>query len=219
MHSGFQSYKSIVHWYKSQSSFEKLTPVSPNNLVLTNLPGEPKVIATFASSDYYDIFKVPMILGQSFSPELKFDQASDNVIISEAFWQKYFDKDLQVLGKTLNDGERAYNIIGVVGKSFQPPYMFYSGESDLWLNFGSDRRFYNDGEWENPWDNTYKSLKLVGTAKTGISQQNIHQDLGDRIEDIRAEWLEGYETATDFKPLVTPFRTVELGDKGHLRLL
>ncbi len=218
VHSGYQSYKAIIHWYKTQSSFEKLTPVSPNNMVFTNLPGEPKVIATFATPDYYDIFNVPMILGQKFSADLPLDQAIDEVIISEKFWQKYYDKSPDVLGKTLNDGERLFKIIGVISDSFEPPYMFYEGKTELWMHFGSDRRIFNNDEWDNPWDNTYKSLKLVGTAKTGTTQQNIFQDLDDRIEEIRAEWLEGYETSTDFKPLVTPYRIIELGDKGHLSL-
>jgi predicted permease len=217
-HSGYQSYKSIVHWYQTQSSFDRLTPVSPNNMILTSLPGEPKVIATFAMPDYYELFKVPMLLGQSFDKDLPIDQASDNVVISEEFWKKYFDRTPDIIGKTLNDGERSFNIIGVVSKSFESPYMFYGGKTDIWLHFGSDQRFFNDGEWDNPWDNTYKSLKLVGTANQGITQANILKDLDDRIEDIRAEWLEGYETSTDFRPLVTPYRTVELGDKGHLSL-
>jgi predicted permease len=217
-HTGFQSYKSIVHWYKTQSSFDKITPVNPNNIILTNLPGEPKVIATFAMPDYFALFKVPMLLGQSFADDLKIDQPSDNVVISEDFWLKYFDRTPDIIGKTLNDGDRSFNIIGVIDKSFEPPYMFYSGQTDIWLHFGSDRRFFNNGERDNPWDNTYKSLKLVGTAKVGTTKNNIIEDLDNRIEDIRAEWLEGYETSTDFRPIVTPFRTVELGDKGHLSL-
>lgn len=217
-HSGFQSYKAIIHWYKTQSSFEKLTPVSPNNIMLTSLPGEPRVVATFAMPDYFDLLKVPMLLGQSFARNLPLEQTSDKVVISEEFWQKYFDRTPDIIGKTINDGQRSFNIIGVVAKSFESPYMFYSGKTDIWLHFGSDRRFFNNGEWDNPWDNTYKSLKLVGTANQGTSRESILKDLDDRIEDIRAEWLEGYETSTDFRPLVTPYRNVELGDKGHLSL-
>lgn len=217
-HSGYQSYKSIIHWYKTQSSFEKLTPVSPNNLILTSLPGEPKVIATFAMPDYFKLFNVPIIMGKTFDEDLPLEQASDHALISESFWQKYFDRSPDIIGKTIAEGDRSFTIIGVVGKSFESPYMFYSGESDVWLHFGSDRRFFNNGEWDNPWDNTYKSLKLVGTAKQGATQTSILQDLDDRIEDIRAEWLEGYVTSTDFRPLVTKYRTVELGDKGHLSL-
>ncbi|PKI12596.1 ABC transporter permease [Colwellia sp. 12G3] len=217
-HSGYQSYKAIIHWYKTQSSFDKLTPVSPNNLILTSLPGEPKVVATFAMPDYFDLFKVPMLLGQSFANNLSLEQASDNVVISEDFWHKYFDRSPEIIGQTINDGDRSFTIIGVVAKTFEAPYMFYSGKTDIWLHFGSDQRFFNNGAFDNPWDNTYKSLKLVGTAKVGTSQASILQDLDDRIEDIRAEWLEGYETSIDFRPLVTPYRTVELGDKGHLSL-
>jgi len=217
-HAGFQSYKSIIHWYKTQNSFDKLAAISPGNIVLTNLPGEPRAVATFATSDYYEIFNVPLVLGQKFAPDLAIDLASDNVLISEAFWERYFDRDPSVLGKTIQEGERIFKIIGVVAKSYESPYMFYNGESDLWFHFGSDRRFYNNGEFDNPWDNTYGSLKLVGTSKAGLSAENVYQDLDDRIEDIRAEWIKGYETSTDFRPLLTSYRTRELGDKGHLSL-
>ena len=110
-------------------------------------------------------------------------------------------------------------VIGVVAKSFESPYMFYSGKTDIWLNFGADQRYFNNGEWDNPWDNTYKSLKLIGIAKQGTSQASILKDLDDRIEDIRAEWLEGYESSTDFRPLVTKYRIVELGDKGSFKFI
>ncbi len=217
-HSGYQSYKSIVHWFKTQTSLDKVAAVSPGNVIVTNLPGEPKIIATYATPDYFDLFKVPIILGQKFSTELPLEQASDNVLISESFWQKYYDRDPDVLGKTLNDGENSFKIAGVVAKEFEAPYMFYNGVSDIWLHFGSDRRFFNNGEWDNPWDNTYKSLKLVGSLKSGLTQHTLFQDLDDRIEDIRTQWIEGYETATDFRPLITPYRIAELGDKGHLSL-
>ncbi|MCP4988924.1 MAG: FtsX-like permease family protein [Colwellia sp.] len=216
--SGYQSYKAIIHWYKTQNSFEKLTPVNPNNFILTNLPGEPKVVASFTMPDYFEILKVPMLLGQSFDKGMPLEQVSNSVVISEVFWQKHFDRSPDVIGKTLNDGVRSFNIIGVVAKSFEPPYMFYSGKTDIWLNFGADQRYFNNGEWDNPWDNTYKSLKLIGIAKQGFSQASIFKDLDEQIEDIRAEWLEGYEASTDFRPLVTPYRIIELGDKGHLSL-
>ena len=217
-HAGFQSYKSIIHWFKSQNSLDKVAAISPGNFIVTSLPGEPRVVATYATTDYFELLKVPVLLGQKFSSDLAMDFASDNVMISEAFWQKYFNRDPNVIGQTIQEGPRTYKISGVVDGSYQSPYMFYQGESDLWFNFGSDSRFFNDGEFDNPWDNTYRSLKMVGTAKQGFSQQDIYQDLDARIEDIRAEWLKGYPTSTDFRPLVIPYRIAELGDKGHLSL-
>lgn len=217
-HSGFQSYKAIIHWYKTQNSFDKLTAINPNNVFFAGLPGEPRIPVTYAMPDYFDLFKVPMLLGQSFSRDLPLEQASNDIVISESFWQKYYDRTPDIIGKTMNDGDHVYTIIGVVSKSFESPYMFYNGKTDVWMHFGSDRRFFNDGEWDNPWDNTYKSLKLVGTAKAGVTEADIIKDLDERIEDIRAEWLAGYETSTDFRPLVTAYRKLELGDKGHLSL-
>jgi macrolide transport system ATP-binding/permease protein len=216
--SGFQSYKAIVHWYKTQRSFERLTPVNPGELVITNLPGEPKLVATFTMPDYFELLRVPLALGQKFAADTPMEQDLDQVIISEKLWQQYYDRDPSVIGKRLSDGERAFTIIGVVAAQFEQPYMFYSGQTDIWLHFGTDTRFFNEGAWDNPWDNTYRSLKLLGTGKAGMSPDQIYQDLDAAIESIRAEWLEGYPTSTDFRPLLIPYRTAELGDKGHLSL-
>ena len=222
-HSGYQSYKAIDHWIKTQNSFEKVAAISASDFIVKNLAGEPKVVATYASPDYYDIFKVPMILGNAFSPNLKVDEASDNVIISERLWKQYFDADPNVIGQKIMpmDAEiqSAFSIIGVISDDFESPYMFYQGKTDLWFTFGSDVRFYNNGRWDNPWDNTYGYLKIVGSSKKGMILSSIYKDFDDSIESIRPEWLEGYPTSTDIRPLLTKYRTVELGDKGHLSLL
>jgi predicted permease len=217
-HAHFQSYKAIIHWFKTQNSFDRVAAISPAQFMITSLPGDPKYTATYSTPDYFDIFNVPLVLGQKFSSELKIDQMSDDILISEQLWRSEFDRDPNILGKTIQEGERSYKVIGVVSSSYEAPYMFYQGKSDLWLHFGSDQRFYNNGEWDNPWDNTYGSLKMVGTKKVGLSFEAMFKDLDDSIESIRAEWLEGYKTATDFRPVLTPYRTIELGDKGHLSL-
>jgi predicted permease len=217
-HAGFQSYKAIIHWYKTQNSFDRAAAISPSQLMINNLPGEPKYTATYATPDYFELFNVPIILGRKFSTELKIDQMSDNIMISERLWQTAFDRDPNILGKSIQEGERHYKIIGVVSSRYEAPHMFHQGKSDLWLHFGSDQRFYNNGEWDNPWDNTYGALKMVGTKKAGLSFKEMYKDFDDSIESIRPEWIEGYETSTDFRPVLTPYRTVELGDKGHLSL-
>ena len=65
-HAGFQSYKAIVHWYKSQNSFDKVAAISPGNFIVNSLPGEPRVVATYSTPDYFDLLKVPLLLGKSF---------------------------------------------------------------------------------------------------------------------------------------------------------
>lgn len=218
VHSGFQSYKTIIQWLRTQSSFEKITPVSPSQMVVRNLPGEPKVLATFATADYFELLNVPVILGQALPSDVPFDQPSNGVLISEDLWKRYFDRDPNVLSKQLQYDDKFFSIIGVVSSTFEVPYMFYQGRSDAWFHFGNDPRYFNDGEFDNPWDNTYRSLKIIGQAGAGTDQQQIYNDLDARIEDVRNEWIEGYEFATDLRPLVIPYRIAELGDKGHLSL-
>ena len=218
-HTGYQSYKGIVHWMRTQQSLDKAAAISPANVTLMGVPGEPNVVSTFASAEYFTLFEVPILFGRGFEPGTAFDQARDEVLISERIWAKHFERAEDVLGKTLMiQGGKTFSIVGVVKDDFAPPYMFFDGKSDIWMLFGNDPRFFNDGEWDNPWDNTYGSLKIIGIAKPGLQQQDIFADFDASIEAIRPEWLAGYPMAQDIAPVVRPFRTVELGDKGHLSL-
>ena len=219
VYDGYQSYKGIVHWMRTQTVFDQAAAVSPSDMMVSSFPGEPKYVVTFASPDYFTLLNVPVILGRPLSKALKFDEPSNDVLISERLWKRYFDGAEDVIGQTITiQGGDMYKVIGVVGDEFSPPYMFYDGESDLWMHFGADPRYFNDGRWDNPWNNTYGSLKIIGTSKAGLSQQDVFNDFDTSIESIRAEWMEGYPGATDIAPIVRHFRTVELGDKGHLSL-
>ena len=188
-HTGTQSYQAILHWYKNQNSFDKFAAISASDVVVKSLVGEPKLVATHATQDYFDIFKVPMLLGQPFSSELSINEPSSNVIISERIWRQYFDAKPDVIGKTIqlmenDDNSLIFKIIGVTSKQFESPYMFSQGKSDLWFHFGSDYRYFNNGRWTPPWNNTYGALKLIGTAKQGVAQADMFQDLDTSIESI-----------------------------------
>ena len=217
VYDGYQSYKGIIHWMRTQQSLDDAAVISPADIMITSLPGEPRAIATFASPDYYKLFKVPLVLGQGFDSKLAFDATSHNVLISEQMWIRYFDRSDQVLGKTLvTQNGNTYTITGVVSADFEPPYMFYNGKTDIWLHFSENPRTFN--ERDNQWNSTYRSLKIVGTAKPELTQRDILADFDKSIKSIKEEWLAGYPNVTDIAPIVTPFRTVELGDKGHLSL-
>ncbi len=97
-----------------------------------------RVEAHAVTAGYFDVLGQTMTLGRAFTAaednEEDIGQAQ-RVIISHRYWSTYFDRDPQVLGRTLRINETPFTIIGVAAAGFRGPSR--SGAIDLWVPLGS----------------------------------------------------------------------------------
>lgn len=215
---GFQSYPALTHLYKNQTSFERQFMANTDEFMAVNLPGEPQLDSIFATGEYFDILQVPLVLGSHFPHDLELTTKAANVLISEKIWRQYFNADEDVLGQSLQTvNDRSFTIVGVVSDAFSPPYMFKSGELDLWFPMSTDHRYY-DTENPQPWSQYYRNLKVVGVRKPGITNAQVEAEFDQLIADIKPEWREKEPDLTSLASRISSFRSVELGDKDHLSL-
>jgi predicted permease len=71
------------------------------------------------SANYFDVLQVKPILGRTFVPdEDKTLGASPVVVLSHSFWQRRMAGDPNVVGKTVQLNNRAYEVIGIAPQSF-----------------------------------------------------------------------------------------------------
>ncbi|KJY95762.1 ABC transporter permease [Pseudoalteromonas ruthenica] len=215
---GFQSFQSVLHWYETQTSFSRQALVNSGEDVISNLPGEPRIAITYASDGYFELFRVPLALGQHMSRQQRVQEPLDEVLISYDFWQRYYGGDDNVIGQTLVKLDKHYRIVGVVAKNYQDPYMFNRGDNQLWFKFSADARYFND---DNPsaWWNLFRGMKLVGVLKPGATKASTEAELYQNIQEIKAQWKEEFDELDDLKPIVTPFRQAELGDNDDLAIM
>jgi len=77
--------------------------------------------AELVSANYFDVLKVKPILGRSFLPEEGADKpgAFPLAVISYRLWQKRFDGDRNVLGKSIRLNRHELTIIGVAPPDFR----------------------------------------------------------------------------------------------------
>ncbi|KZN55539.1 ABC transporter permease [Pseudoalteromonas luteoviolacea] len=219
--SGYQSFQSIEHWYNTQQVFEKAAAVSTAQRIITSLPGQPKIHVTYATSEYYELFKVPLVLGRHITPVSKLEEKVQEVVISYTFWQRYFDGDDSVIGQTLQtDGlrENSFKVVGVAAKEFVDPFMFNDGKAQVWFNFSSDVRYFRE-ENRSPWSSLFGTLKLVGILKHGETHNSAQTHLYQSIQQVKAQWKEDFPSLVDLKPIITSFREAELGNNDNLAIL
>jgi predicted permease len=72
------------------------------------------------SGNYFDVLQVKPILGRTFAAdEDKTLGANAVVVLGHSLWQRRFASDLNIVGKTIDLNNRAYNVIGVAPESFK----------------------------------------------------------------------------------------------------
>src|SRR5436190_18439981 len=74
------------------------------------------VNAHVVSDNFFDVVAVRPILGQTFTATDR--ESADRAVISFEFWQRQFDADPAVIGRTMELNGWPYTIIGVLPKGF-----------------------------------------------------------------------------------------------------
>jgi putative ABC transport system permease protein len=90
------------------------------NLTMTGADLPEDVNAEYFSSNTFEYFGVPALLGRGLQPSDAIDGQDPQpvVVLSYKFWQRHFAGDRTVLGKTLQMVHKNYTIVGVASKRF-----------------------------------------------------------------------------------------------------
>jgi predicted permease len=78
------------------------------------------VEGSYLSSNAFDFFGVPTVLGRGLQPSDAIDGQDPQpvVVLSYKFWQRYFNADPAVVGKTIKMVRKTYTIVGVAAPRF-----------------------------------------------------------------------------------------------------
>jgi predicted permease len=105
-------------------------------LTLTGHALPENVIASFLSPNSFQELGVPTLLGRGLQPSDAFDgqEPQPVAVLSYKFWQRHFNGDRSVVGKTIELSHKTYTIVGVV----PPRFTWYSGDVYLPLKLTQD---------------------------------------------------------------------------------
>jgi len=157
--------------YRNQNkTFEQFAasgtiPISAN---LTG-SGEPeRLMASAVTGNYFAAFGVTPALGRGFSLENEKTGQDQVTILSDAFWQKHFGGDPEIVNKTIILDSKPYQVIGVMPAGLSLPQ-----SAELWVPLSFDT---------NPEMRQRKAhfLRPIGRLKTGVTLLQAQADT-DRI--------------------------------------
>ena len=116
--------------------FSNVTAVASNSFELTGGRHPQQVSAVMASPEVFSMLGVAMISGSGFPADADEPGNDRVVVLSYAFWQRWFGAERGALGNTLELDGGNYRVIGVLPEDF-----WFPQSADLWapLAFGPDQ--------------------------------------------------------------------------------
>jgi putative ABC transport system permease protein len=172
--------------YRAQNkTFEHLAAsgTMPLSVNLTG-SGEPeRLMASAVTGNYFDAFGVTPALGRGFSLENEKSGNDQVTVLSDAFWQKRFAGNPEIIGKTITLDSKSYQVIGVM-----PPGLSLPQSAEVWVPMNFDA---------NPEMKLRKAhfLRPIGRLKAGVSLAQAQADtdqiaarLAEQFPDSNTGW-------------------------------
>jgi predicted permease len=136
------------------------------------------------SSNYFDVMGVKPALGRGFLPEENHTpNAHLVVVLGHYLWQRRFNADAGVVGKTVYLNGLPFTVVGVMPESFLGS-VFYLRHA-FWVPAMMAQRFSRRAEWST--DRGYALFNLYGRLKPGVTMAQAEKDLNlvaDRLAQL-----------------------------------
>lgn len=160
------SYPDFLDYREQSTSFSGLAAEDMIQAAVDTENQNDVVWGQVVSANYFDVLQVKPILGRGFLPdEDKTAGANHVVVLSHSFWQRRMAGDPNIVGKTIQFNDRAYEVIGVTPDYFVGTKFALS--LDFWTPISMAEELRRDpglfAERDSHW------MNVIGRLKTGVS--------------------------------------------------
>ena len=123
----------FAEWQKQNTVFEQMAVYAVDTHVLT-YAGEPERIPSAqVSPNFFSVLGVQPTLGRTFAPEENQPGRDHVVMISHSLWQRRFNSDQSVIGRTLVLSNANYTVVGILPKNFK-----FIEQAEIWSPFSTE---------------------------------------------------------------------------------
>jgi predicted permease len=133
------------------------------------------------SANYFDLMGVKPVLGRSFFPE---EDRTPNthpvVVLGHSLWQRRFNADQGIVGKTIFLNGHPFTVVGVMPESFLGS-SFYLRKA-FWAPSMMSEKFGRRAQWQT--ERGYALFNVLGRLKPGVTMAQAEADLNLAAEGL-----------------------------------
>jgi len=157
------AFADYVDWRRDNTVFEQLAVSRRESYNLSGLEGrEPEQVSgALVTANFFKVIGLPPQIGRVFTEEEDRAGGPAVAVISDAVWNRLFQRDPKVLGMPLTLGNQPYTVIGVM-----PPQMFSPRTVEVWFPF---MRRATGPEWLDR--ENHQGLYGWGRLKPGVTME------------------------------------------------
>jgi len=149
------------------------------------------IFGQIVSGNYFSVLGAEMALGRALSPEDDRGPGAHPVmVLSYGFWQRRFNADPSIIGKTLKLTGQPYTVIGVAAREFigtEP------NAPQFWVPLMMRDQVLQAGAWNHKrWltERNADSFSLIGRLKPGVSRQQAQAEMNVIAEQLARSYPE-----------------------------
>ncbi|HEX6465581.1 MAG TPA: ABC transporter permease, partial [Vicinamibacterales bacterium] len=196
----FVSPAAFRDWQRQSHVFSNLAAFIHTTFTLTGSDQPERVGGELVSSDFLAVLRVQPALGRGFLPEDEQHVPYTSVLISQNLWQRRFNADPQVVGRTLQVNGRALTIIGVMPPGFQFPAGLIRTAPDIWVPLARPPQ-----EWSI---RDFHYLRVIGRLRDGVTLEAASVAMNTLQRNI----TQGSQTSGDSRVTLVSLQREMTGD-------
>src|SRR5256885_9900794 len=156
-------------WQRDSTTFEHLACTHKESRNLSGVPGRDpeRVSCASVTRNFFSIVGVNAQLGRTFSEDEDKVGAAPVVVISDRLWQRAFNRDPAVLGRSITLHDQTATIIGVM-----PPQMTSPQDTDIWFSL---MRRSNNPAWMDR--SHHPGMFVWGKLKPGVTVAQARSEM------------------------------------------
>jgi putative ABC transport system permease protein len=170
-------------WRNNQTVFSAMALYDQGGPGLNLSSGDrpEQIKGVHASGDFFKVFGVQPMRGRTFSKAEDQPKGPKAAIISEHLWETHFERDANILGRTITLNSEPYPVIGIMPRSFvaKPP-------AEVWIPLQADPNSDNQGHY----------LAAAARLKEGVSIEQARGQMrlaGEVFRRANPKWMDKTE--------------------------
>jgi predicted permease len=168
----------FLDWRDRNQSFEMMAAVNTTGYSLTGTDHPERVQAAIISNGMLRMLGLRPALGREFSSDDNRPGANPVVMLSYPLWQRRFNTDPTIIGKTIRLGITPYTVIGVLP---QVPISIFREDADLWLPIEQTITPH-----EMHWHDSHY-LNVYARLKPGVTLAQAREEMNRIAADVKRE--------------------------------